>query len=162
MSFKPAEWTTATNVGTLVVAAAFVLTLFLSFWGGAQWWARIICPIIGVLMIACWLFSVKGYAVDHGALSVEHPLWSDRFEVRGIAPEDRRPDNAVRLFASNWIFGHTLGLCYDKKIGMFFVYMTNPDHSLYLETGKGLLVISPEDEAGLSRALSGATKTQHL
>jgi Bacterial PH domain len=161
MTFKPAEWTTATNLTTWGAVVVFLVTLILSFWG-AHLWARIICPIFGVLMIASWLFSVKGYAVNHGALSVEHPLWSDRFEVRGIAPEDRRPGNAVRLFASNWIFGHTLGLCYDKKIGMFFVYMTNPDHRLYVETANGLLVISPKDEAGLSRALSGATKTQHL
>jgi hypothetical protein len=121
---------------------------------GAQLWARITCPIIGVVQIGCWLFSVKGYIVDRGTISVKHPLWSDRFEVRGLAPEDRRPGkDSIRVFASNWIFGHSLGLCYNRKISTFFVYMTNPKYRLDVETGKGVLVISPLDKTGLSSAL---------
>jgi hypothetical protein len=59
----------------------------------------------------------------------------------------------LRVFASNWIFGHTLGLCHNRKVGMFFSYMTNPKYRLDVETGKGVLVISPLDRAGLSSAL---------
>ena len=90
------------------------------------------------------------------ASGVEHPLWSDTFEVRGLASEDRRPEGggSVRLFASNWIFGHTLGLCYSKKVGAFFVYMTNPQYKVDIETKRGVLVISPLDREGLTHALS--------
>jgi hypothetical protein len=162
MSFKPAAWTTAANIGTSVVVVAFVVTLFLSFWGG-QLWVRLTCPILGAVLIGCWLFSVKGYVVDRGAISLEHPLWSDRFEVRGLVREDRRPGkDSIRLLASNWIFGHTLGLCYNRKVGTFFVYITNPGYRLDVETNKGVLTISPVDRAGLSSALSGSTETQQL
>jgi hypothetical protein len=110
---------------------------------------------LGVVLIACWLFSVKGYAVDHGAVRVEHPLWSEKFEVRGIAPEDRCPRSSVRLLASDWIFGDTIGLCYNPKVGAFFVYVTNANYRLDLETKRGVLVISPLDKAGLVKALPG-------
>jgi hypothetical protein len=71
----------------------------------------------------------KSYIIDHGAIRVQHPLWSASFEARGLASEDRRPGkDSIRLFASNWIFGHSLGLCYNRKIGTFFVYMTNPKY----------------------------------
>lgn len=162
MNFKPAEWTVATSVVTSVMVVTFLVSLLLSFWGG-QLWARILCPILFLALLACWLFSVKGYSVARGTISVEHPLWSDRFEVRGVAPEDHRPGgDAVRLFASNWVFGHTLGLCYSKKTGSYLVFMTNPEYRLDLETGRGLLVISPRDKAALSSALFGPAETQHL
>jgi hypothetical protein len=133
---------------------AFFVTLFLSFWPG-QLWARLTCPILGAILIGCWLFSVKGYAVDHGTISVEHPLWSARFEVRGLAPENRHPESgSIRLLASNWIFGDTLGLCYNKNVGAFLVYVTNANYRLDLETKRGgVLVISPLDKAALTKAL---------
>jgi hypothetical protein len=162
MSFKPAEWTTATNIGTWAAVVVFVVTLFLSFWG-AHLWARLCCLIFGAMLIVCWLFSVKGYNVAFGTICVEHPLWSEKFDAHGIAPENRRPDGgSIRLFASNWIFGDTIGLCYNQKVGAFRAYLTNRKHPIYVETGRGLLVISPEDGPALSRALTGATQTQHL
>jgi hypothetical protein len=51
MTFKPAEWTTATNLVSWAMVIVFLVTLILSFWG-AHFWARIICPIVGVLIIA--------------------------------------------------------------------------------------------------------------
>ena len=152
--FKPASLSNSAQIFTSIVVVAFLVTLLLSFWGGGQVWARLSCLILGVVLIGCWLFSVKGYVVQRGAISIEHPLWSDRFEVRGLAPEDRRPGKgSIRLFASNWIFGHTLGLCYSQKIGIFFVYMTDPRHRLDVETKRGVLVISPLEKEGLISAL---------
>lgn len=107
------------------------------------------------MLIGCWLFSVKGYTVEGSEVSIQHPLWKARFQVRGLAPGDRFSGSSVRLFASNWIFGHTLGLCYNKKAGAFFVYMTNPQYGLAVETGRGVLVISPLDREGLTKALPG-------
>jgi hypothetical protein len=43
------------------------------------------------MVIGSWLFSVKGYTIDHGTIRVQHPLWSGNFEVRGLTSEDRRP-----------------------------------------------------------------------
>ena len=81
-------------------------------------------------------------------------MWSDRFDVRGLAPEARRPGkDSIRLFASNWVFGHTLGVCYNRKIGMFFLYTTDPRYRLDVETKRGVLLISPLDKAALSSAI---------
>jgi hypothetical protein len=150
------------QVITWVLVATFVVTLVMSFWG-SDLWPRLTCPILGVVLIGCWLFSVKSYTIDRGAIRVQHPLWSDRFEVRGLASEDRRPGkDSIRVFASNWIFGHSLGLCYNRKIGTFFVYMTDPKYRLDIETGKGVLVISPLDRADLSSSLAGSGELQRL
>jgi len=44
-----------------------------------------------------------------------------------------------------------------KLLGLsFLVYMTNPKYRLDIETGRGLLVISPRDTAALSSALSAS------
>jgi Bacterial PH domain len=67
-------------------------------------------------------------------------------------------ERSIRLFASNWIFGLTLGLWYNKKIGTFFVYMTDPRRRLDIETRRGVLVISPRDKAAVAAALSNGIK----
>jgi hypothetical protein len=82
-----------------------------------------------------------------------------KYDWAELASEDRRPGNdSIRLFASNWIFGHTLGLCYNKKIGTFFVSMTDPRCRLDIETRRGVLVISPRDKAAVAAALSNGIK----
>jgi hypothetical protein len=160
MNFEPAEWSTSTNIGTRVVVVAFVVTLVMSF--GPQSWPRLTCFFLGIALLGPWLFSVKSYTIDHGVIRVQHPLWSASFEARGLASEARHPGkDSIRVFASNWIFGHTLGLCYSRKVGMFFSYMTNPKYRLDVETGRGVLVISPVDRAGLSSALTVTLSAAH-
>ena len=157
MSFKPASLTVLTQAATALLLIVFFVTLVTSFWGGLA--TRLTCLVLGAVLLGCWLFSVRGYLVDNKSICVQHPLWTDRFEVRGLAPEDRRPGNdSIRLFASNWIFGHTLGLCYGKKIGIFFAYVTNPQYKLDVETKRGVLVISPLDKAAVAAALSNSIK----
>lgn len=77
-------------------------------------------------------------------------------------PREKFLTGSRSVFASNWIFGHSLGLCYNRKIGTFFVYMTDPKYRLDIETGKGVLVISPLDRADLSSALAGSGELQRL
>jgi hypothetical protein len=154
MNLKPAGLSVLAQAITWAVVAIFVVTLMMSF--GSELWPRLTCPILGIVVFGCWLFSVKGYIIDRGAIHVQHPLWSDKFELRGLAPEDRRPGkDSIRLLASNWIFGHSLGLCYNRKIGTFFIYITDPKHRLDVETGKGVLVISPLDKSWPLRLLWG-------
>jgi hypothetical protein len=157
MNFKPAGLSVFSQVVTWAAVVVFVVTLVMSF--GSEFWPRITCLIFGVALLGCWLFSVKAYTVNGGAIRVQHPLWSASFEVRGLASENRHPGReSIRLFASNWIFGHTLGLCYSSKVGRFLVYVTDPRYRLDLETGRGVLVISPSDREGLSSALSASSK----
>jgi hypothetical protein len=140
-----------------VVAVIFLGALITSFSGGGLV-TRMICVALGAMLLVCWLFSVKGYVVDGKSILVRHPFWSARFELRGVASEDRRPGNdSIRLFASNWVFGHTLGLCYSKKSGNFFSYVTNPEYRLAVDTERGVLVISPLDKAAVAAALNAAS-----
>jgi hypothetical protein len=115
---------------------------------------------LGVVLLGCWLFSVKAYLVDDRSIIVRHPFWSARFELRGLTPEDQLPSSdAIRLFASNWIFCHSLGVCYSKASGRFISYLTNPEYKLAVDTERGVLVISPRDKAALVRALPEGTGT---
>jgi hypothetical protein len=151
--FKPASLNVLTQAVTSVVVIVFLVTLVMSFLGG-NLVTRLTCLVLGAVLLGCWLFSVRVYLVDNKSICVQHPLWTDRFEVRGLAPEHRRPgSDSIRLFASNWVFGHTLGLCYNKRIGMFFAYVTNPQYKLDVETKHGVLVISPLDKAALASSL---------
>ena len=126
----------------------------MSIWGGGLG-VRLTCVLLGLVLIGCWLFSVKAYLADNGSIIVQHPFWSAKFEVRGLTSEDRRPGNdSIRLFASNWVFGHTLGLCYNKKVGTFFAYVTNPQYKLDVETKCGVLVISPRDKEAMAAVLA--------
>ena len=155
-SFEPAALSVSTRFGTAVVAIIFLAALVMSFSGGGLA-TRLTCLVLGAVLLVCWLFSVNGYLIDGKSILVRHPLWSARFELRGVASEGRRPGNdSIRLFASNWVFGHTLGLCYSKKSGRFFSYVTNPEYRLAVDTERGVLVISPLDKAALVKALPEA------
>jgi hypothetical protein len=151
--FKPASLSVVTKVVTFVAVIAFFFTLVMSFWGGGLA-TRLTCLVLGVVLLGCWLFSVKAYLVDDRSIIVRHPFWSARFELRGLTPEDQLPSSdAIRLFASNWIFCHSLGVCYSKASGRFISYLTNPEYKLAVDTERGVLVISPRDKAALVRAL---------
>jgi Bacterial PH domain len=152
--FKPAGLSVLTQAVTAVVLVVFLVTLVMSFWSGGLV-TRLTCIVLGLTLVGCWLFSVKGYLIDGRSIIVQHPLWSARFELRGLVPEDHRPGNdSIRLFASNWVFGHTLGLCYNRKVGTFFVYMTDPRYRLDIETKRGVVVISPRDRDRLAAILA--------
>jgi hypothetical protein len=46
-------------------------------------------------------------------------------------------------------------LFYDRRVGIFLVYVTNPRNGLALETGRGIVVISPLDTDGSDRYIGG-------
>jgi hypothetical protein len=76
--FKPASLSVVTKVVTFVAVIAFFLTLVMSFWGGGLA-TRLTCFVLGVVLLGCWLFSVKAYLVDDRSIIVRHPFWSARF-----------------------------------------------------------------------------------
>ena len=87
MNFKPAGLSVLAQVITWTVVAIFVVSLMMSF--GSELWPRLTCLILGIALFGCWLFSVKGYIIDLGAIRVQHPLWSEKFEVRGLGLTSR-------------------------------------------------------------------------
>jgi hypothetical protein len=152
-SFEPAALSVSTRFGTAVVAIIFLATLVMSFSGGGLV-TRLIGIVFGLVLVGCWLFSVKGYLIDGKSIIVRHPFWSARYDGARLASENRRPGNdSIRLFASNWVFGHTLGLCYSEKSGRFFSYVTNPEYRLAVDTERGVLVISPCNKEALAAVL---------
>ena len=48
-----------------------------------------------------------------------------------------------------------LGLFYDRRVGIFLVYVMNPRNRFALETGRGIVVISPLDTDGSARYIGG-------
>jgi hypothetical protein len=162
MRFKPADLDPTSKAVTWVFILAFVVTLSMSLWvmisqkirmGSLT--ATVVCIILALTLVTCWLFSVRAYVVSDGKVVVQHPLWGATFEVRGLATESRSPfHGSVRLFASNWIFGHSLGLMFNERIGRFLAFETNANYRIALETEKGVLVLSPADREGMIRFIT--------
>ena len=153
-NFEPAALSVSTRVSTAVVVIIFLGTLVMSFSRDGLV-TRLICVALGLVLVGCWLFSVKGYLIDGKSIIVRHPFWSARYDGARLASENRRPGNdSIRLFASNWVFGHTLGLCYSQKSGRFFSYVTNPEYRLAVDTERGVLVISPRNKEALAAVLA--------
>lgn len=167
MKFKPADLNLTSKAVTSLLVFSFIITFSLSLSAifyhqdhiGSPTVMTLLCLVLGFTLVGSWLFSVKTYIFENGKIIIQHPLWSAPFKVRGLAEKPASPfPHSTRLFAAQWVFGRTFGLMFDRKIGRFLAYETNPKYRIALETQKGVLVISPADRDRMIRIIVQASR----
>ena len=112
-------------------------------------------PLVRVFMVAvpvCFLvsallFMVSGYSLTATALEVQRPLWSTTYalaDLVSVAGDSDALQGSLRLFGNGGLFSFT-GIFWNKRLGLFHAYGTDPQRAVVLKFRKRMIVVTPDD-----------------
>jgi PH (Pleckstrin Homology) domain-containing protein len=112
-------------------------------------------PLIRVFMVAvpagflvsALFFMVSGYSLTATALEVERPLWTATFalaDLVSVAGDSDALQGSLRLFGNGGLFSFT-GIFWNRRLGLFHAYATDPGRAVVLKFRKRTIVITPDD-----------------
>lgn len=104
----------------------------------------------GLILIAvaagCALFTIRGYLVAGETLWVRRLFWSTRVSLRGLRsarfdPEATRA--SIRLWGNGGFFSFS-GWYWNKRLGRYRLYATDPKRAVILDWGERRAVVTPD------------------
>jgi len=144
-----APWSTSlivmsvlTTVICLGVAASAWLGLAAKHPIGASGWVFLL-PL--VILFGAALFTIRGYSVSSDCILVHRLLWSTALPRAGLKSAEVEPDamrGSLRTFGNGGAFSFT-GFYYNKRLGSYRAYVTDPRRSVVLRYGNRRVVLSP-------------------
>jgi hypothetical protein len=99
------------------------------------------------LILVSLLFVVRSYSITGGHLSIGRLLWSTTIPLLGIHEAIHDPTaikGSLRIFGNGGLFGIT-GLYWNKNLGRFRLFATDPKKAVVLRLHDRIVVISPEE-----------------
>jgi hypothetical protein len=122
--------------------------------GATTTWLIRVAPI--GLVAGCALFTVRGYALETDAILVQRLLWATRIPLEGLEEIRARPDamrRSIRLWGNGGFFSFT-GWFWNKNIGKYRAYVTDPTRAVVLRFTDQTIVMSPDDPVGFVNVVS--------
>src|ERR1035441_717457 len=113
-----------------------------------------------VLLFVTALFTIRGYSISSDSILVHRLLWSTVLSRTGLESAEAEPDamrGSLRTFGNGGAFSFT-GFYYNKRLGSYRAYVTDPRHSVILRYANRRVVLSPStpadfvDDLALARA----------
>ena len=141
---RPLRVTTSLSLVVLlgVLVAGWLATLRTPAWRTAA----VALPLM--VMLAALPFVVRGYVLTERHIEVRRLGWSTFLSLAGLQevigiPEGLR--GSVRLFGNGGLFGIS-GWFWNRRIGRFRAYTTDPDRVVLLRYSDGRkVVVTPHD-----------------
>jgi len=100
-----------------------------------------------VILIVSALCMVKGYVLTNEAIVVKRLGWETRLPLAGlqaVAGDNEAMDRSLRLFGNGGLLSYT-GYFWNRKIGRYRAFATDPSRSIVLSYPKRKVVITPDD-----------------
>jgi hypothetical protein len=135
------------------VAVPFALSVFLVATSGDPIFVIFPLPFLGVVWALQGL-APSGYTLEPRAIRLERRWLARRLPYSAIHSVDRtpRPIGGLLALGLNGLFG-SHGLRWNPRVGLHYLAITNTRDLVYLETSRGLVVISPTNPDDLVTAL---------
>jgi hypothetical protein len=98
-------------------------------------------------LVSALLFRVSGYSLSASALEVQRPLWTTRYalaDLVSVAGDSDALQGSLRLFGNGGLFSFT-GIFWNKRLGLFHAYGTDPERAVVLKFRKRMIVVTPDD-----------------
>jgi Bacterial PH domain len=156
-----APWSTS-----LVVVSALFAVICLGATAGCWWglcaarrlsafrWTAIL-PL--VLLLGTLPFIVRGYTITRDAILVHRPLWDTKLPRAGLESASTDPEamrGSLRTFGNGGGFSIT-GFYYNKRLGSYRAWVTDPHRTVVLRYANRRVVLSPDKPGEFVRQLSG-------
>ena len=145
-----APWSVSLRLVSLVAVVLLLAVAVLGLLVGSQQshLLLVICATPLILLCACLLFVVRGYVLTLQQLEVRRLLWSTPVSLAGldsVAAEPRALRGSLRLFGNGGLFAIT-GWFWNRRIGRFRAYATDPQRAVLLRYRDGAcVVVTPHD-----------------
>lgn len=98
-----------------------------------------------VLLFVTALFTIRGYSLSSDSILVHRLLWSTVLPRAGLESAQVEPDamrGSIRTFGNGGAFSFT-GFYYNKRLGSYRAFVTNPHHTVVLRYANRRVVLSP-------------------
>jgi len=101
-----------------------------------------------VILVGSLLFMVRGYVLTESQIEVQRLGWSTVLPFAGLAAVSGEPQGlqgSLRLFGNGGLFGIS-GWFWNRRIGRFRAYATDPERAVLLRYRDGKqVVVTPHD-----------------
>jgi hypothetical protein len=139
---------------SLIVMSVFVTLLCVGISAGSWWaaaakhqaapvrWATLL-PLAVLFCTA--LFTIRGYSITSEAILVNRLLWSTALPRAGLESARVEPDamrGSIRTFGNGGAFSFT-GFYYNKRLGSYRAFVTDPRRAVVLRYATRRVVLSP-------------------
>ena len=149
MRHYEAPWSTSLVVMSVVTT---VLCLGVSAGAGLNLAAKHPPGVLGavvflplVILFSTALFTIRGYSIGSDCILVQRLLWSTALPRAGLQSAQVEPDamrGSIRTFGNGGAFSFT-GFFYNKRLGNYRAYVTDPRRTVVLRYAKRRVVLSP-------------------
>jgi hypothetical protein len=98
-----------------------------------------------VILFCTALFTIRGYAITSEAILVHRLLWSTALPRLGLESAQAEPDamrGSLRTFGNGGAFSFT-GFYYNKRLGSYRAFVTDPRRAVVLRYATRKVVLSP-------------------
>jgi len=99
------------------------------------------------IVVSALLSMVSGYTLTATALEVRRPLWTTSFalgELVSVAGDGEALQGSLRLFGNGGLLSFS-GIFWNRRLGLFHAYGTDPGRGVVLKFKKRTIVITPDD-----------------
>jgi|GEM_PF-150626 hypothetical protein len=142
--------------GRTLKTASLVFSLLLAVGAVAAWYGWRAhgageALLIACLLVATWvgaaLCTVNGYVLTDDAIVVKRLGWTTRLPWQGlvsIAGDNEAMTRSLRLFGNGGLLSFT-GIFWNRKIGRYRAFATDPSRAVILTYANRKVVITPDD-----------------
>ena len=144
MKRYPAPWgKSLVVVSTLATVLCLAITLSLT--GLLHGWLRWEALLPLAIVLASAPFTIRGYTVTPDVLLVHRLFWTTRLSLAGLESAQVEPEamrGSIRTFGNGGLFSFT-GFYYNRLLGAYRAFVTDPRQAVVLRFPKRKVVVSP-------------------
>jgi hypothetical protein len=149
MKHYEAPWSTS------LIVMSIVTTVICLGVAGSGWWSLaakhapgafgwvVFLPL--VIMFGAALFTIRGYSISSDSILVHRLLWSTVLPRAGLESAEvdlEAMRGSLRTFGNGGAYSFT-GFYYNKRLGSYRAYVTDPHRTVVLRYAKRRAVLSP-------------------
>jgi hypothetical protein len=149
---------------TLIVVSALVTVICLGVFASSLWASSVVrllhpfrwgalLPL--VLLFGMLPFVVRGYTITRDAILVHRLLWDTKLPRAGLESANAEPEamrRSLRTFGNGGGFSIT-GWYYNKRLGSYRAFVTDPRRAVVLRYANRRVVLSPDAPEDFVREL---------
>jgi hypothetical protein len=98
-----------------------------------------------VILFGCALCTIRGYSMSSDSILVHRLMWSTALSRAGLQSAQVEPDvmrRSLRTFGNGGAFSFT-GFYYNKRLGSYRAFVTDPRRAVVLRYANRRVVLSP-------------------
>jgi len=121
--------------------------------------AMVVIPL--VILLTSVFFSIRGYAIADDTLYIQRIGWNTKIDLSNLTSAEVNPQamrNSLRKWGNGGLFSYS-GKFYNRKLGNYQAYATDPSKAVVLKLRDRTIIITPEHpERFVSQILAISSK----